>query len=87
MYAPPEQYGGGTTERSDIYALGATLYYVLTARVPVESPNRAAGMSLIPPRQLVPTLSARTETAILVATSLDAAQRNSSVSLMEQALS
>ncbi|OQY99834.1 MAG: hypothetical protein B6D41_00645, partial [Chloroflexi bacterium UTCFX4] len=34
-YAPPEQYSGGTREASDVYALGATLYYMLTGRVPV----------------------------------------------------
>jgi serine/threonine protein kinase len=30
-YSPPEQYGFGTTDsRSDIYAVGATLYHLLT---------------------------------------------------------
>jgi serine/threonine protein kinase len=35
-YAPPEQYpgGSGTDARSDIYALGATLYFALTAHEP-----------------------------------------------------
>ncbi len=35
-YAPPEQYPGasGTDTRSDIYALGATLYFALTAQEP-----------------------------------------------------
>jgi len=35
-YAPPEQYpgGSGTDARSDIYALGGTLYFALTAHEP-----------------------------------------------------
>lgn len=34
-YAPPEQYGFGQTDfRSDVYALGLILYYLLTSDVP-----------------------------------------------------
>ena len=34
-YAPPEQYGFGQTDvRSDVYALGALLYYLLVGRAP-----------------------------------------------------
>jgi eukaryotic-like serine/threonine-protein kinase len=43
-YAPPEQYGQGKTdERTDIYALGATLYNLVTGRDPLESVARMAG--------------------------------------------
>ena len=43
-YAPPEQYGQGKTDvRSDIYALGATLFCVLTQQDPLESVQRVAG--------------------------------------------
>jgi outer membrane protein assembly factor BamB len=36
-YAPPEQYGGGASdERSDVYALGATLFELLSGRDPAE---------------------------------------------------
>lgn len=85
-YAPPEQYVGGTTERSDIYALGATLYYVLTARVLVESPYRAAGSVLTPLHQINGAVSARTEDAISIAMNLDAQQRFATIALMEKAL-
>ncbi len=38
-YMPPEQYSGRkfVTNQSDIYALGATAYHILTGRVPVGS--------------------------------------------------
>jgi serine/threonine-protein kinase len=49
-FASPEHYTGGTDVRSDIYALGATVCFVLTAQVPVESLHRLAGTPLIPLR-------------------------------------
>lgn len=43
-YAPPEQYGQGSTdERTDIYALGATLFSLVTGKDPVESVQRMVG--------------------------------------------
>ena len=54
-YAAPEQYGRAqTTPRSDIYSLGATLYYFISGYAPSQSPFR------LPPLQsLVPTLPPR----------------------------
>ncbi|MHB2017439.1 MAG: protein kinase domain-containing protein [Candidatus Xenobia bacterium] len=44
-YAAPEQYGmGGSDPRSDIYALGATLYSMLTQAVPPSSMERVSGV-------------------------------------------
>ncbi len=45
-YAPPEQYNGYTDQRSDVYALGATLYTILTRTVPPEAPDRAQNDTL-----------------------------------------
>lgn len=36
-YAPPEQYGGATTERSDIFSFGVTLHQLLTGFDPVQA--------------------------------------------------
>ena len=39
-YAALEQYGGGTTPRTDIYGLGATFYTLLTGTIPTDAINR-----------------------------------------------
>src|SRR6266446_1195317 len=42
-YAALEQYGGGTTPRTDIYGLGVTFYTLLTGTIPIDAIVRAAG--------------------------------------------
>jgi eukaryotic-like serine/threonine-protein kinase len=75
-YSPPEQYGQGRTDaRSDIYALGITLYTVLTGQEPPESVQRQTGVKMIPPRQLTANVSPAIESAILQACELDMARR------------
>jgi len=75
-YAPPEQYGTGTDTYSDVYALGATLYHLLTGRVPPESVDIAhSGAVLLPPRSLNPGISASTEQVILTAMQLNPQDR------------
>jgi serine/threonine protein kinase len=64
-YSPPEQYvGARTDERSDLYALGATLYNLLTGQVPVESMRRLHDDPLPLPRSLNPALSPHIEQVI-----------------------
>jgi eukaryotic-like serine/threonine-protein kinase len=46
-YSPPEQYGHGTTDaRTDVYALAATLYTLLTGDPPEESVQRLFDSSI-----------------------------------------
>lgn len=67
-FSPPEQYGQGTTDnRSDIYALGATLYTLVTNQEPVESIQRTLRVPLEPPRQVNPLVSPALDAAILKA--------------------
>jgi serine/threonine protein kinase len=47
-YAPPELYQGRTDPRSDVYALAATLYHLLTDDDPREHPFRFPVVSSLP---------------------------------------
>jgi len=88
-FTPPEQYtqAGKTDRFTDIYAVGATLYALLTGVVPVEAPARISGMqTLTPPRQLNPTLSARIDDVIMRALEIDVTRRYQSAGDMLTAL-
>ncbi|MEO5951010.1 MAG: serine/threonine-protein kinase, partial [Chloroflexia bacterium] len=81
-YAPPEQYGKGQTDqRSDIYALGATLHHVLTKQDPSLNP-----FNWVPARRINPNLSPAIENALMVATSLDPARRYRNIEEFAQAV-
>ncbi len=51
-FSPPEQYSfkGKTDERSDIYSMGATLYFLISRTTPVDALERVMGNNtLVPP--------------------------------------
>lgn len=90
LYTPLEQYGGDTGHtdvRSDIYAFGATLYHLLTSTAPVEARQRfLRPESLVPPRQINPDISVRTERAILGALNLHPDERPQNIEEFRQSL-
>lgn len=84
-YAPPEQYAGKVDTRSDIYALGASIYHIITGRDP-RKPHRAFLFHIFPPRSLNPAVSEALETVILKATEFKAQDRFQSANEMKNAL-
>lgn len=70
-FAPPEQYGKGQTDaRSDVYALGATLHFLLTMHDPSDDPFHFA-----PAADLNPVVSQKTSDALARAVSFERADR------------
>lgn len=80
-YAPLEQYGQSLpcADYTDIYALGATLYHLVTGKVPLSAIERAAGVNLKSAAETNPQLSNRTSRAIQKAMAMDIKQRPQSV--------
>src|SRR5260370_25267375 len=75
-YAPPEQYGGGRTERSDIFSFGVTLHQLLTGFDPVQAMAR----SKFPPvQQLNPHVPPQLEKLIAQMVEMDPERRPPSI--------
>lgn len=88
-FASIEQYDNEGTQSfspcPDIYSLGATMYNLLTGKIPTESILRAT-RPLPSPRELNPAISEKTEAAIIKAMEIIPSDRFQSVSEMLAAL-
>ena len=86
-FSPPEQaMGTGTDERSDIYALAATFYALLTGENPPAAHERVAGKDLVPPSQIVADLSPQLEATLLQALNLNVNHRQQTMKEFSQVL-
>jgi len=89
-YAPLEQFAGSddhTDTRSDLYALGATIYHLLTNLYPPDVHQRLLKPEVLPPpRKLNRHLSENTERVIQKAIEIHPSQRFQSAEEMRQAL-
>lgn len=87
-YLPPEQKAGRTEPRSDLYALGGTLYFALTGNDPQLmnimdiTLHWRKGVSFPPVRAANPLVSAELETILLQATRVAVEERYPSARAM-----
>jgi len=94
-FAPPEQYaesGNVTDQRTDIYSLGATMYYLLAGRLPPRAVERMLPTSInialqLPSlRKINPTVSAQMERVIGKAMEIDPENRYATARAMRHAI-
>lgn len=79
-YAPTEQYTRSSRKGAytDIYAIGATLYFVLTGRVPIEAAARITE-AMPEPRELNPKLPEEANRTIMKAMQIKPQDRHQSI--------
>jgi serine/threonine protein kinase len=87
-FSPPEQFGGtGTDHRSDLYALAATVYYLLTGKQPANSIDRMLKQDVLKlPRELNAEIPATVEAALLHGLALPKDERFPDVETFKSAL-
>lgn len=85
-FSPIEQYLSKTGPQSDIYAMAATMYFLLTCVVPPQSINRSYADTLIAPTRLNPRITPATGRALLQALAVQPEARFSSMHDFARAL-
>lgn len=78
-YSPPEQYWGAADPRSDIYALGATMHFLLTGQEPL-------ALQVCSPKRLNPKISDHIDEIVQRATAQDVWLRYQNAPEMQQEL-
>lgn len=87
-FAPPEQYESVNAQGpwTDVYALGATLYLMLTRIKPEESTDRKISDELVAPKEINAEISEQVSNTIMKAMALDKHLRLPSVADFQKAL-
>ncbi len=91
-YMAPERFSGQADPRSDVYALGLTLYELLVLRPAFDSPNRLALIDLVKnvdpprPRSIDPRIPLDLETIVLKAVEKDPKARYASADVLGEDL-
>ncbi|CAN5717538.1 hypothetical protein BH10CYA1_BH10CYA1_57630 [soil metagenome] len=78
-YIPPEQFRGKASEQSDIYAMGATMYFLLTTQEP-------EAISVSSPQKLNSLISDHLNAIVVKATAQEASARFQSWSEIQECL-
>lgn len=86
-YTAPEQHSDGARLGvfSDIYSLGATMYYMVTGKNPLSAMERGLA-ELIPPQKIIPKISAQLSNVIMLSMDLNSGYRFQNTSEIKGAM-